>query len=199
MHRWSFESGKDEGPGPRRTDPKLRPDARSAGRTDRPGNYDAGVTAPSLIDSDVLERVLSASLAKGGDMAEVFAEDRQTSSAILDDRRIEELSSGRERGAGIRVVVGETTGFAHTADLSETGLLAAAEAAAAVARRGGGGTKTVASRPVGPHRIGAQCSRPRWRNRPSSSSCQEPMTPLVRPAARSPRSRSAMAIADAGS
>ena len=39
---------------------------------------------------------------------------------------IEELSSGRSRGAGIRVVVGETTGFAHTADLSEAGLLAAA-------------------------------------------------------------------------
>ena len=30
--------------------------------------------------------------------------------------------SGRSRGAGIRVVRGETTGFAHTADLSETGL-----------------------------------------------------------------------------
>ena len=110
----------------------------------RTGRYDDAVTAPPLIDSDVLERVLSASLAKGGDMAEVFAEDRQISSAILDDRRIEELSSGRERGAGIRVVVGETTGFAHTADLSESGLLAAAEAAAAVARRGGGGTATVA-------------------------------------------------------
>jgi TldD protein len=105
------------------------------------------VTALPLIDSDVLERILSASLAKGGDMAEVFAEDRQTSSAILDDRRIEELSSGRERGAGIRVVVGETTGFAHTADLSESGLLAAAEAATAVARRGGGGTLTVALPP----------------------------------------------------
>jgi TldD protein len=100
-----------------------------------------------LVDSDVLERVLSASLAKGGEMAEVFVEDRQTSSAVLDDRRIEELSSGRERGAGIRVVVGETTGFAHTADLTESGLLAAAEAAAAVARRGGGRTRPVALEP----------------------------------------------------
>ena len=41
------------------------------------------------------------------------------SAVFLDDGRVEELSSGRERGAGIRVVVGETTGFAHTADLSE--------------------------------------------------------------------------------
>ncbi len=97
-----------------------------------------------MIDSPVLERVLSEALRHGGDFAEVFAEDRSTSSALLDDGRVEELSSGRERGAGIRVVSGETTGFAHTADLSESGLLRAAEAASAVARSGGGGTSTVA-------------------------------------------------------
>jgi TldD protein len=101
------------------------------------------VDSPPLIESAVLERVLAKSLAGGGDMAEVFAEDRQTSSAMLDDRKVEELSSGRERGAGIRVVIGETTGYAHTADLSEDGLLAAAEAAYAVARQGGG-TRVVA-------------------------------------------------------
>ena len=54
--------------------------------------------------------------------------------ARLDDGRVEELVSGRERGAGIRVVRGETTGFAHTADLSEPGLGEAADAAAAAAR-----------------------------------------------------------------
>ena len=105
-----------------------------------------------MIDSPVLERVLGEALRHGGDFAEVFAEDRSTSSALLDDGRVEELSSGRERGAGIRVVSGDTTGFAHTADLSESGLLKAAEAASAVARSGGGGTATVA---VGPLRTGA--------------------------------------------
>ena len=84
-------------------------------------------------------------------MAEVFAEDTVTSSAVLDDRRIEELSSGRSRGAGIRVVEGETTGFAHTADLSEPGLLAAARAAAAVAREGGSGVRTVALSALSDH------------------------------------------------
>jgi len=101
-----------------------------------------------VIDSPVLERVLSHALRHGGEFAEVFAEDRSTSSALLDDGRIEELSSGRERGAGLRVVSGETTGFAHTADLSEAGLLRAAEAASAVARSGGGGTRTVAVGPL---------------------------------------------------
>jgi len=98
-----------------------------------------------VIDPPVLERVLSEALRSGGDFAEVFAEDRSSASALLDDGRIEELSSGRERGAGIRVVVGETTGFAHTADLSENGLLRAAEAASAVARSAPAGTTAVAA------------------------------------------------------
>src|SRR5579875_1885508 len=106
-----------------------------------------------LVDAGVLERVLHAALRRGGDMAEVFVEDRRSSGAVLDDGRVEELSSGRQRGAGIRVVVGETTGFAHTADLSERALREAAEAAAAVARQGGPGVRTVAlgdRRPAGP-------------------------------------------------
>ena len=109
-----------------------------------------------MIEEAVLAKVLGAALRTGGDFAEVFAEDKRSSSARFDDGRIEELGSGRDRGAGIRVVVGETTGFAHTADISESGLLAAAEAAAAAARGGGGGTHTVAltrarvtSQPVG--------------------------------------------------
>ncbi len=97
-----------------------------------------------MIDASVLERVLGSALRTGGEFAEVFAEDRRSSSALLDDGRVEELTSGRDRGAGIRVVVGDTTGFAHTADLSEAGLLAAAEAAAAAARGGGGGVRTIA-------------------------------------------------------
>src|ERR1700689_2629273 len=104
-----------------------------------------------LVEQEVLQRVLGTALERGGEFAEVFVEDRTTSSAMLDQRRVEELSSGRDRGAGIRVVVGETTGFAHTADLSERGLLAAAQAAAAVAREGGGGVREIALGPLSNH------------------------------------------------
>ena len=82
-----------------------------------------------MIDEAVVESVLGVALRTGGEFAEVFAEDRRGPAARLDDGRVEDLASGRDRGAGIRVVVGETTGFAHTSDLSETGL----------AGRGGGG------------------------------------------------------------
>ena len=97
-----------------------------------------------MIEQSVLEEVLGVAMRTGGEFAEVFAEDRRNASAVLDDGRVEELTSGRDRGAGIRVVVGDTTGFAHTADLTEAGLIAAAEAAAAAARGGGGGTNIVA-------------------------------------------------------
>jgi len=96
-----------------------------------------------VIEHEVLERVLATALRKGGDFAEVYAEDKSSTSAGLDDGRVEQVSSGRDRGAGIRVVVGETTGFAYTADLSEAGLRAAAEAASAVASQGGAGTRVV--------------------------------------------------------
>src|SRR5438094_2825089 len=96
-----------------------------------------------VIDESVVQRVLGSALRTGGDFAEVFVEDRRSSSAHLDDGKVEELTSGVDRGAGIRVVVGETTGFAHTADLSENGLRTVAEAAAAAARQGGGGVRTV--------------------------------------------------------
>ena len=96
------------------------------------------------IEESVVQRVLNAALRTGGDFAELFVEDRRSSSARLDDGRVEELTSGRDRGAGIRVVRGETTGFAHTSDLTEAGLRAAAEAAGAAARGGGGGVREVA-------------------------------------------------------
>ncbi len=63
--------------------------------------------------------------------------------------------SGRARGAGVRVVRGETTGYAHTADLSEAGLRAAADAAAATARDADAGATIVdlETRPTEPHEI----------------------------------------------
>jgi TldD protein len=99
-----------------------------------------------VLDDGVVTQVLNAALRGGGDFAEVFVEDARSSTARLDDSRVEGFTSGRSRGAGIRVVVGETTGFAHTADLSPRALLEAAEAAGAVARDGGGAVQAAGPR-----------------------------------------------------
>ncbi len=97
-----------------------------------------------MLDRDLLTEVLGGALRHGGEFAEVYVEDKTSSSAYLDDGRVEQVTSGRDRGAGIRVVIGDTTGFAHTADLSLSGLRAAADAASAAARGGGGGAKVIA-------------------------------------------------------
>lgn len=96
-----------------------------------------------LVGRDDLESTLKTALERGGEFAEVFVEDRVARSASLDQSRIEDMSSSRDRGAGVRVVVGSTTGFAHTTDLTTRGLHEAARAAAAAARGGGGGVREV--------------------------------------------------------
>ncbi len=83
-----------------------------------------------MISEDVVQSVLDEALSGGAAFAEIFAEDARRGSVSLDDGRIESLASSRDRGAGIRVVSGGSTGFAHTADLSPDGLLRAARAAA---------------------------------------------------------------------
>ncbi len=89
-----------------------------------------------LIDPAVAERVLARALANGGRFAEVFAERRAGLAMSIDESRIESVQSGAEEGAGVRVVDGGTTYFAHVDGLDPADLeRAAAEAASAAARR----------------------------------------------------------------
>ena len=84
----------------------------------------------SLDDGDV-RAVLTAALAGGADFAEVYAEQRRARNVRLDDRRIEDLTSGRDRGAGIRVQRGAQTGYAYTNLLTRDALIEAARVASA--------------------------------------------------------------------
>ncbi|HCJ86503.1 MAG: TldD/PmbA family protein [Acidimicrobiales bacterium] len=97
----------------------------------------------SLLDRELIQETLAEAISNGGEWAEVFVEDRQNASADFDEGRVEAMVSSRDLGAGIRVTVGEVTGFAHTSDLTRGGLSEAAQAAAAVAK-GGGQVKPVA-------------------------------------------------------
>ena len=84
-----------------------------------------------MLDEAVIGRTLAAALSKGGDLAEIFVERRRTVALKLDDRRIEDVSTGRDAGAGVRVISGERESYAFTNLLTEKGLLDAAAAARA--------------------------------------------------------------------
>jgi len=87
-----------------------------------------------LIDQAVAERALARALANGGRFAEVFAERRRGQTLAIDESRIESVQSGAEEGAGVRVVDGNTTYFAHVDGLDPAEIERAADEAAAALR-----------------------------------------------------------------
>jgi TldD protein len=89
----------------------------------------------ALLDPTVAERVLARALASGGEFAELFAERRSGMTLAIDESRIESVQSGAEEGAGVRVVSGGTTYFAHVDGL-DPGDLERVAAEAATALRG---------------------------------------------------------------
>jgi TldD protein len=84
-----------------------------------------------MLDRDLVEEVLRAARVRGGSFAELFVEERIGVSVRLDDGRIEELTTGTDRGAGVRVGHGTSFGYAYSNRLDRDSLLLAAEAAAA--------------------------------------------------------------------
>ena len=97
-----------------------------------------GELSNELVPVDLLEATIATALQAGGEFAEVFVEHRRSLALVFDDGRVEDVVSGVDRGAGVRVISGATTGFAHTSDLSAAGLAAAAAAASAAARGSAG-------------------------------------------------------------
>ncbi|MDP9297033.1 MAG: TldD/PmbA family protein, partial [Actinomycetota bacterium] len=84
-----------------------------------------------MLDRSLVEEVLRAAFARGGQFAEVFVEEKSSVSARLDDGKIEEFTSGLDRGAGVRVGRGTSFGYAFSNRLDRDALLEAAEAASA--------------------------------------------------------------------
>jgi TldD protein len=87
-----------------------------------------------LLDPAVAERVVTRALARGGEFAELFVERRVGLTLAIDESRIESVQSGAEEGAGVRVLSGGTTYFAHVDGIDPADLERAADEAAAALR-----------------------------------------------------------------
>jgi TldD protein len=87
-----------------------------------------------MLDRDLVADVLATARRRGGDFAEVFVEERTSTAIRLDDGKVEELTTGADRGAGVRVVTGTSYGYAFSNRLDRDSLREAAEAASAALR-----------------------------------------------------------------
>jgi len=83
-----------------------------------------------MITKTAAERVLAQAVRTGGDFAELFMEDTRRTNVGLIDGKIDNATTGRKHGAGIRVYKGLESVYVHTNDTSEAGLMKIARQAA---------------------------------------------------------------------
>ena len=87
-----------------------------------------------MLSKPLLEDVLLAALCTGGDFAEVFVEDRFSTTLSMVGGKVDSGVSGRDYGIGIRIFRGTNYVYAYTNDYARDNLIKVAkEAAAAVA------------------------------------------------------------------
>lgn len=82
-----------------------------------------------MLDKYILADILDKALEKGGDFAEIYIEEKYVSNVFCEDDKIEKINSGREKGAGIRVIRDGKTNYVYTNDLTREGLMQAARTA----------------------------------------------------------------------
>ena len=98
----------------------------------------SGVKPSSGLDMDkeMLSRIISKALEKGGDFADVYLENRISRQIVMEESQFKSGLYGISQGAGVRVISGNKTGYAYTDEITEEKLLRAAEVASYVARNG---------------------------------------------------------------
>ncbi|HSV04403.1 MAG TPA: metalloprotease TldD [Phenylobacterium sp.] len=111
----------------------------------------AHAPAPSILQSvgvepDRAREILSDALA-GADDGELFVERSESESFLFDDGRLKSAAYDATEGFGLRVVAGETAGYAHASEITEAAIRRAADSAK-LARRGYSGQAADAPRPT---------------------------------------------------
>ena len=94
--------------------------------------------APSILDSAGVDpqragQILGEAL-KGADDGELFVERSESESFLFDDGRLKSAAYDATEGFGLRVVAGETAGYAHASEISEAAIGRAAQSASLAKR-----------------------------------------------------------------
>ena len=85
-----------------------------------------------ILNAETVNRILIEALLRGGDYADVFAEQRFRTNIVLDNGKIDSVTYGYPRGAGVRVYYRRQTGYAFSDEIQYEGLLDAARVASSV-------------------------------------------------------------------
>jgi len=92
--------------------------------------------AAASVDRALLDKVIRKALEQGGQFADVYVENRTSRNMRMEEARFKTAEFAISQGAGVRVILGDKTGYAYTDEITEEKLLRAAEVASYIARGG---------------------------------------------------------------
>jgi TldD protein len=92
--------------------------------------------APNAIDAEMCRKLLAFALSRGGDYADLFFEYRVAAGISFEEGITRSASRGVSLGLGVRVLMGDATGYAYVEDLTWDAMKRAAETAAQIASGG---------------------------------------------------------------
>jgi TldD protein len=84
-----------------------------------------------------VEQLLATALARGGDFADLYFEYRVANSVGIEEQIVKSATKSVIQGVGVRVIIGDKTGYAYTDEITFEAIRHAAETASHIARSGG--------------------------------------------------------------
>jgi TldD protein len=108
--------------------------------------------AENAIDAEICRKLLTIALSRGGDYADLFFEYRVAAGLSFEEGITRSASRGVSMGLGVRVLMGDATGYAYVEDLSFDAMKRAAETAAQIASGAEGGSAVAVQSRVLPER-----------------------------------------------
>ncbi len=85
-----------------------------------------------------IDKLLATALARGGDYADLYIEYRLSNSVNIEEQIVKSASKSLSQGVGVRVIIGDKTGYAYTDEIAFDSIRRAAETASHIARSGVG-------------------------------------------------------------
>ena len=92
--------------------------------------------APANLHTPQLASLLNGKLTGQADYADIYFQHSRHEAWVLEDGIVRDASFNTERGAGVRIVQGDKTGFAYSDDITLAALQQASGAARAITRQG---------------------------------------------------------------
>jgi TldD protein len=76
-----------------------------------------------MLKEEIFDSLIKTAMSTGGDYADIFLEDKTPLTIQMEDDKIEKITTGIERGIGIRILYGNKTAYAYTNDLTKDTLM----------------------------------------------------------------------------